>query len=236
MYEQSLFVHIDEIGNFEDQHPVRREQRAHPLDHTGQVVDVGEHVVGGDAPGRTSLPADGPGLANVEECRPGLNPGLVGRGRDVSGRLNPQHTHPRRLERAQQRSVVGPNVDDQIVWREPKVRDNGARIVREMCDEHRRGPADIHIILVQHLGVDDIQELHVRATFAEPHVERIGGLRLGQVSLGDKRVGRWRRRQCQDLDQPAAAAQPAGVSMPAGLALSSDRYGATSSTRSTSDS
>ena len=67
-----------------------------------EIVGVGKHVVGGDEGGGPTLPADLPGEPGGEERRHCLDAILRGALGDGAGRVNAEHAHALRLEKAQE--------------------------------------------------------------------------------------------------------------------------------------
>jgi hypothetical protein len=80
-----------------------------------------------------------------------------------------------------------------------------------MRDEGGRRAGNVHVIFEQHRRIHDIEQLRVRAIFAEKNVQRESRLRLAEFFARDEGVGRRRGRQFQDGRQPRAAAKTAGL-------------------------
>ena len=105
---------VRKISGFEHEDPIGREQTAHSFREVVEIVDVRKDVVGRDDGGRSwSLRSS----ANAES----KNAFTVSRPaavafRATSRRIDAEHAHAARLERAKQRAVVAADVDDQGTW------------------------------------------------------------------------------------------------------------------------
>ena len=228
--EQGLAVDVDQIRNLEGEHTVGRQEIADTGDDAGQVVGVGEDVVGGDHGSRPVAVPYGAGALRREEANQGLDAPGVGGGGDVAGRIDAEHAPAAFLEEPEKRPVVGADVDDQAVFGRRQAGDDVVGVTAEVIDEHRRGTRHIDVVIEQVGGVHDVQQLQVSAVLAQEDIEGKHLLRRAHGLFGDEGIGRRCRRQRQHQLQVRAAAQPAGAAPVAGdgagrrLSLQRARY------------
>ena len=207
--EQCLLDHVRQVGHLEHEAPVARQQQSHRFNDAGEIVDVREYVVRSDAFRRTHLSPDAVAHLRVEKRRPRGNPCCRGLGGDLLGGVNPQNLHAAALEEAQQRAVVGADVDHQVAGTQADSGDHGLRVALEVAHEDGRGPGNVHVVGEQLSRVDDVEQLNVTARPAKPYVERVGRLRLVHLVGRDKRIGRRCWRQRQNLSEVATPTQTA---------------------------
>src|SRR5262249_27026271 len=111
--EDHVVHQVDEVGDFEAENAVAGKQLVNAVGHVGEIVGVGKHVVGGDEGGGPALPADLPGELGGEERRHRLDAILRGALGDRAGRVNAEHAHALRLEKAQEGAVVAAELHDE---------------------------------------------------------------------------------------------------------------------------
>src|SRR6185295_10978351 len=115
---------------------------------------------------------------------------LDGATRDLLGGIDAEHPKSSIFEAAKQRAVVGAYFHHQTVCRRPEAIDDVAGVILKMPDENRRGSRDVHVILVEHLRIHHVEELHVRAALAQVNIKRKVRLGLRKRLTPHERVGK----------------------------------------------
>jgi len=101
-----------QVGEFEGNHAVRFEQRAHATDKIVEIGHLGEHIVAGDEVG-APLFGDNPLCLGAAEKSDPSPDSLLNRHRgDVRGRFNAQNGNPAGDEVAEQIAIVTGQLDD----------------------------------------------------------------------------------------------------------------------------
>src|SRR5688572_28720210 len=88
--EQRLFEHIKQIGNFEDERSILRQQSFYRLNKAVKIVDVSKYVIRSDYCRRTAIPSDGLRQFPVEKSRNRFDSGRIGPFGDQGSRFDTQ--------------------------------------------------------------------------------------------------------------------------------------------------
>jgi hypothetical protein len=74
-----------------------------------------------------------------------------------------------------------------------------------------RSTGDVDVIAKQDLGINYVQQLYQRTSFAEVDVQRIRGFTGGIIRRAEKRVCQWGRSQGQETLKVLIPASPARI-------------------------
>ena len=211
--DDALSDQVRKIPGLEYEHAVWPQQTSNTLDEVVQVIHVRKHVVRGDNRRRSAIAPELVGQCRGEERVHRLETGVGRFPRHVARRIDAEHAHAAIPERAQQRTVVAADVDDQRLRRNARAREDRFGVAIEVLNEPEGNGGVVNVVPVQDFGIHDVGQLGETAAPAHHHGHRIHRLRHVQRSGGDVMIAGRRGCELQYDGKIGAVAHPARAAM-----------------------
>src|ERR1700730_7502967 len=129
---------------------------------------------------------------------------------NLSGWVDPLHTHTLGLERLEQRAVIAADFHNKTVFGYCETRNNRSGILAEVLHQSQRNRRAIGIFPEQDFGIYDIKVLQVTAIKTEITIERIDLLLFLQALLAHEGIADSGRKDRENQLKRAGSAQAAG--------------------------
>lgn len=208
--EQQVRQHVDQVRDFEHEHAFVSQQAMNAVDETRQIRCVRKDIVRAHQCGRAMFAPQVVGEVRREEGLQRRNTLLdSGRG-NLLRRVDAKHVaHAVIHELAQQRSIVGADLDDERCRAQSKARDRVVGVIAKMRDEDAGCSRNVDVVTEESSRIDDLGQLQVAARSAEQQRQWNRWLWPGEIMLANEVVGQRGRGQREGGRQriPACGAQ-----------------------------
>ncbi len=207
---------LEDVRHLDAHRAAWRQHRGQPGGEVVQVGHVRQHVVRHHQVRLAVLAHQRPRQLGTEELRQGRHTLLLGRRRDVPGRVDAEHADAARHEVAQQVAVVRRHLDDERGRAQALSLGSGRAETRRMIEPTGRVGREVRVLAEDLLGCREVFGLHQEALVADVGAQRVEGLRLVQAVVVEVALA---QRLCAQVDEDArewGAAEPASGSTRAG--------------------